>query len=100
MGPVDLFEIGGCEESSGQVCPQLDVLPLAHQQTLDLERGAWRETEEIWDIVIKFFKALALWPDAFYKSICPSVCPSVCPCVSVHLFTFEVPFKQRFAPTS
>ena len=28
------------------------------------------------------FKELALWADAFYKSICPSVCPSVR--VSVH----------------
>ena len=28
-----------------------------------------------------FFKASALWADAFYKSKCPSVCPSVCLCV-------------------
>ena len=34
----------------------------------------------------------------FYKSICPSVCPSVC--LSVRLFTFKVPFKRLFAPTS
>ena len=27
-------------------------------------------------------------------SVCPSVCPSVC------VFTFEVPFKRLFAPTS
>jgi hypothetical protein len=33
-----------------------------------------------------FFKASALWADAFYKSKCPSVCLYVCPsvCVSVH----------------
>ena len=36
------------------------------------------------------FKASALWANAFYKSICPSV----------RLFTFEVPFKRLFAPTS
>ena len=36
------------------------------------------------------FKASALWADAFYKSICPSV----------RLFTFEVPFRRLFAPTS
>ena len=40
------------------------------------------------------FKASALWADAFCKSKCPSVCPSVC------VFTFEVPFKRLFAPTS
>ena len=40
------------------------------------------------------FKASALWADAFYKSKCPSVR------VSVRLFTFEVPFKCLFAPTS
>ena len=45
-----------------------------------------------------FFKASALWADAFYKSICPSVCLSVC--LSVRLFTFEVPFNGLFAPTS
>ena len=28
-----------------------------------------------------FFKALALWADAFYKSKCPSLCPSVSLCV-------------------
>ena len=46
----------------------------------------------------KIFKASALWDDAFYKSKYPSVCVSVCLCV--HLFTFEVPFKRLFAPTS
>ena len=48
------------------------------------------------------FKASALWADAFYKSKCPSVCPSVRLSVrlSVCLFTFEVPFKRLFAPTS
>ena len=41
-----------------------------------------------------FFKALALWADAFYKLKCPYVCLFVC------LFTFEVPFNGLFAPTS
>ena len=45
-----------------------------------------------------FFKASALWADAFYKSKCPSVCLLVCG--SVGLFTFEVPFNGLFAPTS
>ena len=44
------------------------------------------------------FKASALWPDAFYKLKCTSVRPCVYP--SVCLFTFEVPFKHLFAPTS
>ena len=49
---------------------------------------------------------MAQWADAFYESIYPSVCPSVCPSVrlsvrlSVCVFTFEVPFKLLFAPTS
>ena len=42
----------------------------------------------------KFFKVSALWADAFYKSKCPSVC------LSVRLFTFEVPFNALFAPIS
>ena len=46
----------------------------------------------------KIFKALALWADAFYKLKCSSVCPCVRPSVSV--FTFEVPFKRLFAPSS
>ena len=52
------------------------------------------------------FKAWALWADAFYKSKCPSVCLSVrlcvCPsvCLPVCVFTFEVPFKRHFGPTS
>ena len=45
-----------------------------------------------------YFKASALWADAFYKSQCPSVCPSVR--LSVCLFTFEVPFNRLLAPTS
>ena len=44
------------------------------------------------------FKALALWADAFYKSIYPYVC--LCVCLSVCTFTFEVPFKRLFPPTS
>ena len=32
-------------------------------------------------LLILFFKASALWADAFYKSKCPSVCVSVCPLV-------------------
>ena len=48
---------------------------------------------------LQIFKASALWADAFYKSKCRMpVRPSVCP--SVRLFTFEVPFKRLFAPTS
>ena len=44
-------------------------------------------------------KKIILWADAFqYKSIRPSVSPSVC--VSVRVFTFEVPLKCLFAPTS
>ena len=45
-----------------------------------------------------FFKASALWADAFYKSKCPYIC--LCVCVSVCLFTFEVPFNGLFDPTS
>ena len=45
-----------------------------------------------------FFKAPALWADAFYKLICSYVC--LCVCVSVCLFTFEVPFNCLFAPIS
>ena len=44
------------------------------------------------------FKASALWADVFYKSKCLSVCRSVRP--SVCVFTFEVPLKHLFAPTS
>ena len=53
-------------------------------------------------LILPIFKASALWADAFYKSKCPSVCLcvrlSVCP--SVCVFTFEVPFKRFFVPTS
>ena len=49
-------------------------------------------------IYVSLFKASALWADAFYKSKCPFVCLSVRP--FVRLFTFEVPFKRLFAPTS
>ena len=48
--------------------------------------------------ICEIFKASALWADAFYKSKCPSMCLSVC--VAVCVFTFEVPFKRLFAPTS
>ena len=48
--------------------------------------------------VIFFLKALALWADSFYKLKYPSVCPSVH--LVVCLFTFEVPFKRPFDPTS
>ena len=44
------------------------------------------------------FKASALWAHAFYESEFPSVC--LFGCLFVCLFTFEVPFKQCFAPTS
>ena len=45
-------------------------------------------------VVNSILKESALWADAFYKSKCPSVCLSVC------VFTFEVPFKRLFVPTS
>ena len=48
--------------------------------------------------MIVLFKASALWADAFYKLKCPSACLSFRP--SVCVFTFEVPFKRLFAPTS
>ena len=38
-----------------------------------------RKMVNMLDLLI--FKALALWADAFYKSICPSVRVSVCLCV-------------------
>ena len=44
------------------------------------------------------FKASALWADTLYKLKCPSV--RLCICPSVRVFTFEVPFKHLFAPTS
>ena len=40
------------------------------------------------------FKESSLWADAFYKSKCLPVC------LSVRLFTFELPFKRLLAPTS
>ena len=56
----------------------------------------WKSTFEV--MIEKrhniFFKASALWADAFYKSKCPSVC-----LWSVRVFTFELPFKHLFAPT-
>ena len=59
---------------------------------LQIYPARWlRQTKSI------FFKASALWADAFYKSKCPSVCVSVRLCVC--LFTFEVPFIGIFAPT-
>ena len=39
---------------------------------------------------VTLFKASDLWADVFYKSKCPCV----------RLFTFEVPFKCHFAPSS
>ena len=44
------------------------------------------------------FKASALWADEFYKLICLSVCLFVC--MFVRLFTFKLPLKCLFAPTS
>ena len=52
----------------------------------------------IWRSLACVFKASALWADAFYKSKYPSVCLFVR--LSVCVFTFEVPFKRLFAPTS
>ena len=46
------------------------------------------------DSYTKNFKESALLADSFYKLKCPSVCPSV------RLFTFEVPVKRLFVPTS
>ena len=58
----------------------------------------------IWGPIVRcnIFNAMALWADAFYKSKCLSACPCVHVSVrlSVHVFTFEVPFKHLFAPTS
>ena len=46
--------------------------------------------------VMQVFKASALWADAFYKSKCPYV--SLCVCVSVCVFTLEVPFlREQFS---
>ena len=45
-------------------------------------------------VVAFFFKASALWADAFHKLKCLSVC------LCVRMFTFDVPFKRLFAPTS
>ena len=52
--------------------------------------------------ILNVFKESALWADAFYKSKYPSVCGfvRVFVWVFVCLFTFEVPFKRLFAPTS
>ena len=51
--------------------------------------------EEVeWYSLGRIFKALALWAAAFYKSNGP------CVCLFVRVFTFEVPFKHIFAPTS
>ena len=43
---------------------------------------------------LPLFQALALWVNAFDRSICPYLCLSVCLCVC------EVPFEHLFAPTS
>ena len=59
---------------------------------------ASQPTDEASHIGPSIFKASVLWANAFYKSKCPSVCPSVH--LSVRVFTFEVPFKRLFAPTS
>ena len=41
--------------------------------------------------VDNFFKASALWADAFFKSICSCVCLSVCPCVLRYRLNFFLP---------
>ena len=77
----------------------------------DVDAAMCRQRSRLGDVVVlavtsrllqpppeTFFKASALWADAFYKSICPSVRLSVC--LFVCLFTFEVPFNGLFAPTS
>ena len=53
--------------------------------------------KKLYDISV-IFKESAFWADYFYKSKYLSVCPSAHP--SVCLFTFEVPFKCLFTPTS
>ena len=45
-------------------------------------------------LFVLIIKALALWANAFYKSICPYMDIYVC------VFTFEVPFKRLFSLTS
>ena len=40
------------------------------------------------------FKASALWADAVHMCVC------LCECLAVCLFTFQVPFKRLFTPTS
>ena len=59
---------------------------------------------------IQFFKASALWADAFYKSKCPSVClsvclsvrpsvrPSVCSLLRYHLNVFLPPLPHVGCP--
>ena len=41
-----------------------------------------------------FFKALALWTNAFYKSKCPSVCPCVCSFLRYRLNVFLLPLPK------
>ena len=49
-----------------------------------------------------FFKASALWADAFYKSKCPSVCPCVflfvCSLLKYHLNVFLPPLPEVGCP--
>ena len=59
------------------------AMVIAHESS-DSQESNISELATFGDIT--FFKASALWADAFYKSKCPSVCPSVCPSAG-ELFT-------------
>ena len=45
-----------------------------------------------------FFKASALWADAFYKSKCPYVCLCVCSLLRYRLNVFLPPFPEVGCP--
>ena len=53
-------------------------------------------------VLRQFFKASALWADAFYKSKCPSVrlsvCPSVCSLLRYRLTVFLAPLPEVGCP--
>ena len=66
---------------------------LCHPGNLSISTKNHRKIKNMY-----IFKASALWANAFCKLKCPCVCLSVR--LSVCVFTFEVPFKRLFAPTS
>ena len=53
-------------------------------------RCYYPRTSSVCRIFFIFFKASALWADAFYRSICPSVCLSVCFFVRVLLVLLSI----------